>query len=281
MTHVDLEAEYNNRARVPEHPEIIEAWQEDAETYRKAQEDAVLDQPYGPAPRNTYDYFPAPGQNTQQLTALFIHGGYWQALDKSFFSHMAAGLNAHGFDVAVTNYSLCPAVSVENIISEMQELASHLFHTFGKPLLVYGHSAGGHLAAALMATDWEARGLPANLVAAAMPISGLFDLEPLVPTSINMALGLTETSARAASPIGWPMPKSGRFVAAVGGDESSEYLRQSRMLTDTWSGPALSGALDVQAGANHFTVINPLTDPDSALVAALRNLALAVAADLA
>ncbi len=281
MTTVDMEAEYNNRARVPEHPAIIEGWQEDAEAYRSAQENAVLDQPYGPAPRNCYDLFPASTEEKQPLLALFIHGGYWQALDKSAFSHMARGLNAHGFDVAIANYSLCPAVAVGDIIAEMQELASHLYNTFGKKLLVTGHSAGGHLTAALMATNWADRGLPADLVSAGMPISGLFELEPLVETSINKAVGMTAETAREASPILWPKPKGGHFRAVVGAKESAEYLRQSRMLVETWTGPGLTGSLDIQDGADHFTVINPLADPQSALVAALCDLALAASPGVA
>lgn len=269
MTHIDLEAEYNNRERVPEHPQLIEAWQQQAEAYRQSRDDAILDQPYGPAPRNTYDYFPAAGQNTQRQTAVFIHGGYWQALDKSFFSHMAAGLNAHGFDVAIANYSLCPAVSIENIIAEMRSLAEHLFRAFGKPLLAYGHSAGGHLTAALMATDWPSDDLPENLIAAAMPISGLFDLPPLVSTTVNNALGLTDETAQAASPITWKKPAGGVYQAVVGGDESAEYLRQSRDLTQSWQTDRLQGELVIVPGANHFTVINPLSDPQSSLVQAL------------
>lgn len=281
MTTIDMEAEYNNRARVPEHPAIIEAWHADAETYREGQENTVLDQPYGPAPRNTYDLFPASSEPKQPLLAVFIHGGYWQTLDKSAFSHMARGLNAHGFDVAVTNYSLCPAVAVTDIIAEMQDLADHLYKTFGKKLLVYGHSAGGHLTAALMATDWTERGLPADLVAAAMPISGVFELEPLVETSINKAIGMTAETARDASPILWPQPKSGHFCAVVGGSESDEFLRQSRMLVDTWTGPDLTGTLNIQEGADHFTVLNPLADPQSELVTVLCALALAASPGVA
>lgn len=281
MTMIDMEAEYNNRARVPEHPAIIEGWHLDAETYRKGQENAVLDQPYGPAPRNTYDLFPASSEPKQPLLALFIHGGYWQTLDKSAFSHMARGLNAHGFDVAVANYSLCPAVAVADIIAEMQDLAEHLHRTFGKPLLVYGHSAGGHLTATLMATNWADRGLPAGLVAAGMPISGVFELEPLVETSINKAVGMTSDSARDASPILWPKPASGHFCAVVGGRESDEFLRQGRMLVDTWTGPALTGSLNIQEGADHFTVINPLADPKSGLVTALCDLSLAASPGVA
>lgn len=274
MAGLDLEAEYNNRQRVPEHPALIAGWAQDAEAYRQARPDAKLDQVYGPAPRNLYDLFPAEtGSPPQRLTAVFIHGGYWQALDKSFFSHMARGMNARGFDVVIANYSLCPSISVAGITSEMQALAAHVHRLTDRRLAVFGHSAGGHLTAALMATDWNAHGMPEDLISAAMPVSGLFDLVPLVQTSVNNALGLTGETARAASPISAPRPLSGRYIAVVGGDESSEYLRQSRMLTSLWQGPGLSGELDILQGANHFTVILPFADPSSTLVSSLAGIA--------
>lgn len=188
---------------------------------------------------------------------------------------MARGLTAHGFDVTFANYSLCPEVRVGDIISEIQTMADHVYKTYGRRLLVAGHSAGGHLAATLMATDWSKRGLPTDITSAAMPISGLFDLSPLIETSVNNALALGSNEASAVSPIKWPRPDAGRYCAVVGGEDSDEYPRQSRSLVETWSGPNLRGALNVQSEANHFTVINPLADPGSALTATLAGLALA------
>lgn len=271
-----MEQQYNNRARVPEHLQIMEEWARQAATFRTEHAGAILDIAYGPGQRNTYDLFPAAsGTTAQGLTALFIHGGYWQALEKSSFSHMARGLNARGFDVTVANYSLCPEVRVSDIVSEIQKIAGHVYKTHGRRLLVVGHSAGGHLAATLMATNWSERGLPTDLVPAAMPISGLFDLSPLIETSINNALALDSNEASAVSPIKWSRPDAGRYCAVVGGEESDEYLRQSRLLVETWSGLNLRGVLNVQSGANHFTVINPLADPGSPLTATLAELALA------
>ncbi|WP_417667281.1 alpha/beta hydrolase [Roseibium sp.] len=269
----DMEAEYNNRARVPEHPQLIAEWQSSAQAYRAACANAQLDLGYGADSRQIFDIFPKVAETGEQpRTAVFIHGGYWQALDKSFFSHMAKGLNAHGYDVVIANYRLCPQVAIADIIEDMRDLAARVYDLLRKPLLVYGHSAGGHLAAALMATDWAERGLPATLCDRAMPISGLFDLVPLVETSVNNALNMSEASARQAAPLDNSPPAAGRFIAVVGGAESDEYLRQSRTLVERWSGPNLSGVLDIQEGANHFTVINPLADPVSALTTALAEL---------
>ena len=194
---------------------------------------------YGPGARNTIDLFSGDGRGP---IVVFIHGGYWQALDGSSFSHCAGGLNAHGIDVAVPSYDLCPQVSVDTIIQEMRAAARELAR-LGRPLVISGHSAGGHLAACMLATDWPGldASLPKDLVIAAYSISGLFDLVPLVGTSINKALQLDAVTARAASPLFWKAPAHGSLDAVVGGEESAEYFRQSRTMTDAW---AAAGSAD-------------------------------------
>src|SRR5271168_4904769 len=131
-------------------------WARDAAAYREQRAPRRI--AYGPGPRHVIDLFAAEGQNKAQSNApivVFIHGGYWQTLDGSFFSHCARGLNAHGIGVAVPTYDLCPDVSVDNIIGQMR-MASRELARLGRPLLLSGHSAGGHLAACLLATDWQA-----------------------------------------------------------------------------------------------------------------------------
>jgi arylformamidase len=272
---VDLEAEYNNRARVPEHPVHLAAWARDSAAYRVACGDrAILDIAYGEHPRQRFDLF-LPESGVGDAVALFLHGGYWQALGKSSFSHMAAGANAHGVTVAVTGYTLCPDISVAGIVDEVRAAVLAVAARFGRPVTVYGHSAGGHLAAAMVATDWEreAPDLDFDPVPAALPISGLFELESLVPTSINQKLGLDLAEARRLSPIYWPPPKGKRIVAVVGADESSEYLRQTRDLAERWGAAgAITRAVTV-SDANHFTVIGPLADPNTDLTRGLVALA--------
>lgn len=269
-----FEAEYNNRALVPESGELIAAWADKAAGYRADRPDALLNQSYGHMPRQVFDLFPRQmGTAERPYHALYIHGGYWQALSKDSSSHMAKGLNAHGFDVTIANYTLCPDVSVADITEEMRLLAAELYKRSGKKLLVTGHSAGGHLTAELMATDWTALGLPEDLCARGMPISGLFDLEPLVQTSVNTALKLSEDSAKAASPLHARPADFSRVVAVVGGAESSEYIRQSRSLCETWGAHGVETHLDIVPDANHFTVIDPLADPASFLTAHLLALA--------
>jgi len=269
---IDYEAEYNNRARVPEHGALIAGWARDAEVYRASRPQALRRLRYGPGPRHGIDLFAARGEGA---LVVFIHGGYWQALDGSFFSHIAAGLNAYGIDVAIPSYDLCPQISVEDVIDQMRRAARELAR-LGRRLVVSGHSAGGHLAACLMGTAWRDidPALPADLVQAVYSISGLFDLEPLVGTSINQALGLDRASARRASPLYWPAPLHGRLDAVVGADESAEYLRQSRAIVDAWGRPGLSTRFAEIGGANHFTAIAPLADPGSAMTLRLKALAL-------
>jgi arylformamidase len=141
--------------------------------------------------------------------------------------------------------------------------------------VISGHSAGGHLAACMLATDWPDydASLPKDVVIAAYTISGLFDLVPLIGTSINNALGLDRTAAKAASPLFWPPPAGGKLDAVVGGDESAEYHRQSRTIVAQWSEAGVATRFDTLPGANHFTAIAPLADPDSPMVARLKELA--------
>jgi arylformamidase len=268
---VDYEVEYNNRARVPENPAIIAGWSRDAAAYREANQSRLKVIAYGPDERNRIDLFSADGAGP---IVVFIHGGYWQALDGSFFSHLAGGLNAHGIDVAVPSYDLCPVVSIAEIIGEMRA-ASRELAKLGRPLVVSGHSAGGHLAACLLATDWRAfdASLPVALVSAAYAISGLFDLRPLVRTSINTALKLDEASAKAVSPSFWKAPVRGTLDAVVGGNESAEYLRQSRSIVDAWGEAGIETRFATIPDANHFTAIAPLADPTSQMTLRLKQLA--------
>lgn len=263
MTAIDYEAQYNNRARVPEHRDIIAGWARDASERRLSDPPTLL--PYGDGERQAIDLF-TPAEPRGRATLVFIHGGYWQALDRSHFSHLAAGALAHGVSVAIPGYDLCPNVTIAQIVDQMRAACRSLAR-LGRPLVVAGHSAGGHLAACMLATDWRAvdAELPADLASAAYAISGLFDLAPLIGTSVNAALGLDARSAREASPLFMPPPSGLTLDAVVGGDESEEYLRQSREIVETWGAGGVATRYEAIPGKNHFDVIAPLADPDSAM----------------
>jgi arylformamidase len=266
---VDYEVEYNNRARVPENPALMAGWARDAAAYRDRHAPRTI--AYGPGVRNTIDVFSGDDQGP---IIVFIHGGYWQALDGSSFSHCARGLNVHGITVAIPTYDLCPQVTVEAIIQQMRAAVRELAR-LGHSLVISGHSAGGHLAACMLATDWPAydASLPKDPVIAAYAISGLFDLVPLVETSINKALRLDEAAAKVASPLFWKPPVGGRLDAVVGGNESAEYFHQSQTMVERWGKAGVTARFGVVSEANHFTAIAPLADPNSPMVQRLRELA--------
>ncbi|MGD0334389.1 MAG: alpha/beta hydrolase [Xanthobacteraceae bacterium] len=276
MAAIDYEAEYNNRARVPDHAEIFARWARTAEDYRAEtlkRDRAELGLSYGDTPRQTIDLL-LPEAGKAAPLALFIHGGYWRSLDPSSFSHMARGLNGRGVAVAVVGYDLCPIVTVGDIIEQIRRACVFLWLRFGRHIMVYGHSAGGQLAAAMVATDWPTLypKAPPDLVPAGYAISGLFDLTPLIGLSMNQDLRLDAEEARRVSPLFWPVARGRALDAVVGDVESDEFKRQSRTIAETWRQGTAQTRYQEFPG-NHFTVIDALADPAGAMVARIAELA--------
>jgi arylformamidase len=274
---IDWEVEYNNRARVPEHPQIFAQWARDAAAYRaETSKDgrAEIGLKYGPSARQTIDLF-KPRGGAEGPLALFIHGGYWRSLEPASFSHMARGMNAHGITVAVSGYDLAPQVSIGQIIEQTQQACLYLWRRFKKRIMVSGHSAGGHLTACMVATDWKAldAGAPADLAPVGYAISGLYDLAPLLHLATNADFKLDAAEARRISPLFWPVAKGRVLDAVVGGIESSEFLRQSKIVADGWRDKGVATRYEAIPGMNHFTVCDPLIDPASAMTKRLVELA--------
>jgi arylformamidase len=270
MTAIDYEKEYDNRSRVPEHQQIFANWARDAEAYRAKmldQDRAELGLQYGRSARQTIDMFFCEQRSGAPL-AIFIHGGWWRSLEPASFSHMAAGLNARGVNVAVVGYDLCPQVTIAEIIDQMRRACLFVWQRFQQRVLIYGHSAGGHLAAAMLATDWIARdaNIPADFVPAAFALSGIFDLSPLIGISTNQDLRLDLQEARDVSPVFWRAPRGRVLDAYVGALESSEFLRQSRLIADAWGKAGVAARYQEVAEKNHFTVLDALPDPASAMI---------------
>lgn len=254
---LDPESEYNNRARVPDHPATMQRWREAAEAARAAHPPQTI--PYGTGEREVMDIFSA---GDDAPVAVFLHGGYWQALDKDWFSGLAPALLRHGVGLAVPSYDLAPAARLGRILSQVRAAVETIRARTGRRPVVFGHSAGGHMAACMLS---EGR------ASAAVAISGVFDLAPLLPTSLNAALRLDETEAAALSPIHWPVPNGSTpggtvLDCVVGDDESPEFLRQSRDMAELWGGRGVETRYEALPGLNHFTVLDPLFDAESALV---------------
>ena len=257
--------QYNNRARVPEHREIFDRWA-DASRLVRERASRRIDLRYGEGPRETLDLFPAARQKAPVI--VFIHGGYWRSFDKADHSFVAASFVADGAMVAMPNYALCPSVTIEQIALQTTRALAwvwrHAALYGGDPdrITVIGHSAGGHLAAMLLACRWKTVGkdLPDRLVSRAMAISGLFDMEPLRRApSLQKDLRLTAESVARLSPARFPAPP-GRLFAVVGAQESQEFRRQTQLIRKSWGARAVPVCEEV-AGCHHFDILHDLVDP--------------------
>jgi len=267
----DLEAQYNNRAAVPEHVEIMAQWEQRSEATR-ARGGCRLDLAYGPREREKIDLFGAGRGNAP--VHVYIHGGYWQRGDRRIYSFVADGLTAAGVNVALVGYELCPDVTLDEIVDEVRRACAWLWRNAGDlgidrdRIQIGGHSAGGHLTAMVLATDWPRiePALPADLVKSGVAISGLFDLEPLRLTSINEAVGMDAATAQRNSPTLLAPATRAPLVVAVGGAESAEYHRQAEDFVRAWRAKDVDVTLLDLPGHNHFTIVPELADPGGALL---------------
>lgn len=276
-----LERMYNNRMRVPDHADYYARWAAESALVRRSLP-CDVDVAYGTAPGETLDVFPAARPGAPVV--VFIHGGYWRGMDKSQHSFLVPSLRAQGAAVVVPNYALCPQVSIPQITLQMVLAVGWAWRNarrFGgdaRRLVVIGHSAGGQLAAMMLACAWPTAqaGLPRDVVKAALGISGLYDLQPLLHTpSLQEVLRLTPDQVAQASPARLPAPARGRLIGVVGGDESGEYLRQNRLIQQAWGRERVPVA-SVLAGLNHFSVLDSLAQPGTRLHALARQLLRAV-----
>lgn len=273
-----LDAQYDARAAIPDAAAVIARWAEASAVARDGSPAARLDLAYGDGPLRTLDVFPAtataPVIAAPAPVLVFLHGGYWRSRDKSEFSFVAPALNAAGAAVVLPNYALCPAASVEQAALDAAAALAwtwrHAASFGGDPgrIVVAGHSAGGHLAAMLLAARWAdvAADLPREPLAGALAISGLFDLEPLRHTTfLQPDLRLTPESVARLSPACFPRPGTAAPLYAVaGGDESEAFIAQTRRIRAAW-GPGAVPVCETLAGANHLSVLNGLADPAARL----------------
>lgn len=229
----------------------------------------ALDVPYGAGERQVFDFFTAQGE--PQGTLVYFHAGYWQSRDKSTFRFIAPAFTQRQLNVAMVNYPLCPAVSLAGLTdaakASVPKVLAHAA-SLGQPdhpLIASGHSAGGHLAVELALERWPELGPRAQAVDGVIALSGIYDLSPLVDTSLNVKLGLDAASARANSPLHRVVGGLPPALFVVGSDETPAFLEQCRHIHEAWQSAGNRSAMDVPPEADHFSLLQQFASPDSAL----------------
>jgi arylformamidase len=265
------EAEYNPRLIVADAADYAPKWVEWAKASRD-QYPFDADLRYGPHPRETIDIFHA---EEPKATLVFIHGGYWRVHSKDVFSWVVDALIAKAVSVAVINYPLCPEVRIGDIVGSCRKAIADLWHhhlsaTEKANMVVSGHSAGGYLTAAMFATDWRDHGLPATPFVGGVPISGVFDVRPLIMTTINEQAQITAESATALNLLAQQPLVDAPLVPIYGALESSEFRRQSEAIAKVW--PRTETAIGV-SDRHHFNIVESIKEPSTPVYDAILRLA--------
>ncbi|GHD22273.1 alpha/beta hydrolase [Tianweitania populi] len=266
----DWDDAYANGPNIPGGDRWPDAWVEPAANFRRNLEQAEraeMDVAYGSGERNRLDLFKPEGEPAGLV--VFVHGGYWRALDKSFWSHLAGGALAHGYAVAMPSYTLCPTTSIAGITREIAAAITHAAGLVDGPIRLTGHSAGGHLVARMVSATSPLSQALQQRIAHTVPISGLHDLRPLMRSQMNDALRIDEAEAASESPALLAPIEGARVTCWVGGGERAEFLRQSELLANIWIGLGASTACVAEPDRHHFNVIDGLADPDHPLTQTL------------
>ena len=277
----EIEKQYALRKLRPAYEkEMVPGWLERSARFRAEHLGARIDLSYGPGPRDRFDFFPARRPGGAFL--VYIHGGYWQRGDKSVYSILARPFTEAGVDVALVNYDLCPTVPASAIAPQVRRGVAHLWRSARelgatrKRFCVMGHSAGGHLTAEMMATRWseEAADLPADMIDAGLPFSGIFDFTPILHCSENGGMKMDAAVAAEISTIRRSMGSDAPQLVAWGENETPDWRLQSQQYVERFATPQRRIEAYVVPGADHFDVVDVLADPQSELTARARALIL-------
>ena len=275
-----LELEFNPRAVARNLDERLAA-SAAASAETRARLDCVLDVRYGPGAKETLDIFPAPhsgsgsGAGRGAPVHLFIHGGYWRAMDKSDYSFIADAFQPAGATTVVINYDLCPTVTLDTIVEQSNRSIAWTFRNIadygGDPnrLYVSGNSAGGHLTAMALAHDWEAEGLPADIIKGAAPITGVMDCEPVLDITVNEEVRLEPEAARRLSPLHNPPRRALPLLVAVGGAEPRLWIGMSEDYAALCREHGIECEYLEMPGQDHFDISRAVGDPESPLARAM------------
>lgn len=266
----DWDTAYTNSAYIVDGDRWPAAWVEPARSFRDnlaTAGRAKLDLAYGPAARNRFDLFLPEGQ--PQGLVVFVHGGYWLQLDKSYWSHLAAGSIARGYAVAIPSYTLCPENRIAGIGKEVAAAITAAAELVGGPILLTGHSAGGQLVARMMTATSPLDETIRKRVRHVLAISGLHDLRPIMRRSMNEQLRIDDAEARSESPALLEPVETIRLTCWVGGAERAEFIRQNALLANIWTGLGAATEVVVEPDKHHYSVLDGLMEPGHPLTRAL------------
>lgn len=262
---MELDDAYANAAHIPNGMGYPDIWAEKADEYR-AVENAIgrarLNQAYGSGAREKFDLFHPAGP--AEGVIVFVHGGYWRMFGREDFSHLARGARDAGWQIALPSYTLAPEASIAEITGQIAQAITEIGRITQGPIVLSGHSAGGHLVARMLNEDVELPGSVADRIVRVVPISPVADLRPLLKTSMNADFKLNASSARAESPGLQPKSSLAATHVWVGADERPVFLDQANWLATAWSAP-----ITVEPDRHHFDVIEGLEDASSALMQCL------------
>ena len=273
-----LDAQLNLRARWPDHPAFFERWATESAAVR-ARLEGHLDLAYGPGAEETLDLFPVAGATPAPLLA-FIHGGYWQALDKSDYSYLAPAFLDRGTAYASLNYGLAPETTIGTMIGQVRQALIWLHRNAGRynidPRRIFaaGHSAGGHLAVMALSTDWQSleADLPPDLLAGGCSVSGVYDLAPVRLSYHNAVLGIPAAETAVWSPLHNLPDRASPLIMAVGAEETDEFLRQHAEYAEAWKRRGLSQQEVPLPGRHHFSAVDALGESGHPLYAAVQHM---------
>ncbi|NUS70524.1 MAG: alpha/beta hydrolase [Ensifer adhaerens] len=266
----DWDDAYANGSNIARGDRWPEAWVKPAEAFRNALLSAgraKLDLAYGDRPRNRMDLFLPEG--SPKGLVVFVHGGYWLQLDKSFWSHLAAGAVERGYAVAMPSYTLCPEIRIAGIVEEVAAAISEASKRVEGPLMLTGHSAGGHLVSRMITTTAPLSPEVQARIRNVVSISGVHDLRPIMSTAMNEKLAIDEAEALSQSPALLRPMQDARITCWVGGGERAEFLRQNALLANIWTGLGATTAAVAEPDRHHFNVIEGLADAGHPLVRTL------------